>query len=44
MYQKALELTPGDYEIWGAVGDCYRAMEGGGCRGKPLLPTGHRAR
>ena len=28
MYSRAVELTPDDYELWGALGDAYRFMPG----------------
>jgi len=28
MYSRAVELTPGDYQLWGALGDAYRFMPG----------------
>ena len=28
MYRRAVELTPNDFELWGALGDAYRNMPG----------------
>ncbi len=28
MYRQALQLAPDDYQIWGALGDSYRALDG----------------